>query len=193
MDSKRLPHIESPRTSDDLWASGTVVALALGSNMGDPARWVRDGLAAIARTPGVWLQACSSFVITAPVGPIAQPDFVNAAAVVRTTLAPRALLGAMQAIELQCGRDRSDRAQRWGPRTLDIDVLTWGTARVHEEGLTIPHPRMHERAFVLVPLASIAPGLVVPGDGGPKTVDELLRALVATQASERVRGGNVNA
>jgi 2-amino-4-hydroxy-6-hydroxymethyldihydropteridine diphosphokinase len=193
MECKRLPHSESPRTSEALWASGTVVALALGSNMGDPARWVRDGVAAIARTPGVWLQACSSFVITAPVGPVAQPDFVNAAVVVRTALSPVALLGAMQAIELRCGRDRSDRAQRWGPRTLDIDVLTWGEARVHEAGLTIPHPRMHERAFVLVPLASIAPGLVVAGDGERRTVDELLRALVATQASERVRGGMMGA
>jgi 2-amino-4-hydroxy-6-hydroxymethyldihydropteridine diphosphokinase len=104
--------------------------------------------------------AVSSLYATAPVGREDQPEFLNAAVEIRTTLPPRELLTACLRIEAELGRIRTER---WGPRTIDIDVLLYGDRRLAEDGLTLPHPRMQERAFVLAPLAEIAPGLLLDG------------------------------
>ena len=136
--------------------------IALGANLKDPEAQVKAGFAALAALPATKLVAQSSLYRTAPVGYANQPDFINAVAAIKTRLAPRALLDALLAIETQHGRVREFPN---APRTLDLDVLLYEAREVHEDGLTIPHPRMHERAFVLAPLAEIAPGCEVPGRG----------------------------
>ena len=136
--------------------------VALGANLGDPVAQLRDGLAALARLSDTRVLAVSPFYRSAAVGYRDQPDFVNAVAAVDTALGPRALLDALLAIEREHGRVRSFLN---APRTLDLDIVLYGDRRVVEEGLEIPHPRMHERAFVVVPLADIAPDVVVPERG----------------------------
>ncbi len=106
--------------------------------------------------------ARSSLYRSAPLGPVEQPDFINAVVTVETRLAPRKLLDALQAIELEIGRQP---AERWGPRRIDLDLLVYGDAVIDEQGLKIPHPGIAERNFVLLPLGEIAPDLVVPGLG----------------------------
>ena len=111
--------------------------------------------------PAIELGRVSSLYETAPVGLTDQPDFLNAVAAVRTTLAPRDLLDRLLRVENRMGRVRN---LRWGPRVIDLDLLLYGDAQVETLGLTVPHPRLRERAFVLVPLAEIAPDLRLPGD-----------------------------
>jgi 2-amino-4-hydroxy-6-hydroxymethyldihydropteridine diphosphokinase len=141
----------------------TPAYIALGSNLRDPAAQVRAGFEALAMLPDTRLAAVSSLYLTAPVGHLAQPDFVNAVALIETALSPRALLDELLAIERQFGRVRDVPN---GPRTLDLDILLYGEIVHDDAALTLPHPRMHERAFVLVPLAEIAPDAVIPGRGG---------------------------
>lgn len=136
--------------------------VALGSNLDDPAAQVERGFAALAALPGTRLRARSRLYRTPPWGVVDQPAFVNAAAALETSLAPRALLEALLAIEAGAGRVRGVRN---GPRTLDLDLLAYGDCELREAGLTLPHPRLHERAFVLLPLADVAPGFDVPGQG----------------------------
>ena len=136
--------------------------VALGANLGHPAATVRAALAALSGIPESVLIAASSLYRTAPVGLKHQPDFINAVAAVDTALAPLALLEALFAIEARFGRSRSVKN---APRTLDLDLLLYGESRLDEARLTLPHPRMHERAFVLVPLAEIAPECRIPGHG----------------------------
>lgn len=136
--------------------------LGLGSNLGWPERQLLEAFDEIAATPGIRLLARSSLYRSAPVGYAAQPDFVNAAAAILTTLAPHALLRALLDIERGHGRVR---AQLNGPRTLDLDILLYGELQCHDEALTLPHPRLHERAFVLYPLLEIAPACAIPGRG----------------------------
>jgi 2-amino-4-hydroxy-6-hydroxymethyldihydropteridine diphosphokinase len=136
--------------------------VALGSNLEDPVAQVRAGLRALAALPRVRLIGASSFYRNPPVGYRDQPDFVNAVAGIETRLAPRALLDALLTIERSHGRVRDFPN---APRTLDLDILLYGEQMICEAGLTIPHPRMLERAFVLVPLAEIAPAAVIPGAG----------------------------
>lgn len=136
--------------------------LALGSNLHSPERQVLAGFDEIAATPGVDLLARSSLYRTAPVGYEDQPDFVNAVAEIRTSLAPGDLLQELLAIEASRGRVR-DLAN--GPRTLDLDILIYDDLQVRTERLTLPHPRAHLRAFVLYPLLEIAPDAVLPGLG----------------------------
>jgi 2-amino-4-hydroxy-6-hydroxymethyldihydropteridine diphosphokinase len=145
--------------------------IALGANLEDPVVQVRAGLAALATLPDTQLLMKSSLYRTAPVGYADQPDFINAVAAVDTELSPRELLDALLAIELNHGRVRQFAN---APRTLDLDVLLYDDVEVNESGLTIPHPRMHERAFVLAPLAEIAPLCEIPGHG---RVSDLLRGL----------------
>ncbi len=145
--------------------------IALGSNLEHPAAQVRAGFAALAALPDTRVTAQSSLYRSAPAGYADQPDFVNAVAALETALAPRALLDALLAIERSHGRVREFPN---APRTLDLDVLLYGDLQLHQHGLTIPHPRMHERAFVLLPLAEIAPRCVIPGLG---LVADLLRAV----------------
>ncbi|MHB1353909.1 MAG: 2-amino-4-hydroxy-6-hydroxymethyldihydropteridine diphosphokinase [Thiobacillus sp.] len=139
-----------------------VATIGLGANLNDPAAQVEYALAELDRLPATRLLARSSLYASSPVGYVDQPDFINAVAQVETALAPRALLAALLDIEQRHGRERSFRN---APRTLDLDLLLYGGARFHEEGLTLPHPRMHERAFVLLPLLEIAGQTVIPGRG----------------------------
>lgn len=136
--------------------------IALGANLDDPIAQVKAGFAALAALPKTKVTAQSSLYRTAPVGYANQPDFINAVAAVETELEPRPLLDALLAVETKRGRVRDFSN---APRTLDLDILLYDEREVHEHGLTIPHPRMHERAFVLAPLAEIAPDCVVPKHG----------------------------
>lgn len=138
------------------------VFVALGSNLGDPRARVEQGFAALAALPQSMLRARSRLYRTPPWGIIDQPDFVNAAACLETALQPRQLLDALLAIEARAGRVRGVRN---GPRTLDLDLLLYGDQVIATPDLMVPHPRLHERAFVLLPLADIAPELDVPGQG----------------------------
>lgn len=152
--------------------------VGLGANLGDACGTLRQALDELARCPRTSLSARSSLYRSAPVDADG-PDYVNAVASIRTGLSPHELLAALQAIEARHGRERP---YRHAPRTLDLDLLIYGERCVDESALVLPHPRLHQRAFVLVPLAEIAPELVVPGRG---RVSELLRALVH-QPLERV-------
>ena len=159
-----------------------VVYIALGSNMDSPHGQLDSALEAIAQQPDMELTALSSRYQTAPIGP-QQPDFINAAAELSTDLSPLALLDALQAIEQQQNRVRSIH---WGPRTLDLDILFYDNLLMDSERLTIPHPRIGERAFVLVPLADLNPQLTLPSG---ETVAQLLancsqQGIVKLEASE---------
>lgn len=136
--------------------------VALGANIGEPLRQIEAAFAALAALPGTRLVVRSSLYRSAPVGYADQPDFINAVAVIETALAPHALLDALLAIERRHGRVREFPN---APRTLDLDIVLYGDVVLQEPGLTIPHARMLERAFVMVPLAEIAPDAVVPGQG----------------------------
>jgi len=138
--------------------------VGLGSNLDDPPAQLRRACLELAAVPSTRLVAVSSMYRNPPLGDVVQPDFVNAVAGLLTRLSPHGLLAALATIEQAHGRDRS-AAGHWGPRTLDLDLLLHGTARVAEEGLTLPHPGMATRNFVLFPLLEIAPALEIPGLG----------------------------
>lgn len=139
-----------------------IAYIGLGSNLAEPVSQVSRALAALDGLPQTRLLKTSSLYRSAPVGYLDQPDFINAVAKVETGLAPRALLDALLALELECGRTREFQN---APRTLDLDVLLYDDMVHHEHGLTVPHPQMHLRAFVLQPLLEIAPDCVIPGVG----------------------------
>ncbi|HUP96716.1 MAG TPA: 2-amino-4-hydroxy-6-hydroxymethyldihydropteridine diphosphokinase [Usitatibacter sp.] len=145
----------------------TRAAVALGSNLDDPEAQVRRGFDEIAALPGTTLLARSRLYRTAPVGYVDQPDFVNACALVETALAPRKLLDELLSIEKRHGRTREFPN---GPRTLDLDIVMYGDQVVEGPGLNIPHPRAHERMFVLVPLYEVWPDAVIPGRGPVRTL-----------------------
>lgn len=147
------------------------VYIGLGSNLATPLEQLRSALAALAALPQTQLVAQSSFYASDPLGPADQPRYVNAVAALDTELSPLALLDALQTIELEQGRTR--KAERWGPRTLDLDILLFGERQLDEPRLTVPHYHMHARAFVLYPLAEIAPDLQLPDD---RALTELLSA-----------------
>lgn len=136
--------------------------VALGANIGDPTATVLAAFAALANLADSRVVHTSSLYRTAPVGLINQPDFINAVAMLETGLAPEELLDALLDLEARFGRVRRDRN---GPRTLDLDLLLYNDIELDLPRLTLPHPRLHLRAFVLHPLAEIAPGLVIPGRG----------------------------
>lgn len=144
--------------------------IALGSNLQEPQRQLQAGFAALARLPQTQLVAQSSLYRSAPVGYADQPDFVNAVAAIRTELSPRALLDALLAIEREHGRVRDVPNVLNRPRTLDLDIALYGERVIAEPGLSIPHPRMTERAFVMVPLVEIAPQVQVPGHGSAQAL-----------------------
>jgi 2-amino-4-hydroxy-6-hydroxymethyldihydropteridine diphosphokinase len=156
-----------------------IAFVGLGSNLGDSSGQLQLALSCIARLPATRLAAQSSLYRSAPVGFADQPDFVNAVARVETALTPQDLLAALLHIEQHHGRERTFQN---APRTLDLDVLLYDDLLLHEHGLTIPHPQMHRRAFVLLPLLEIAPDCVIPGAGKAESLmqeclDQVLEKL----------------
>ena len=150
----------------------TLAYIGLGSNLDHPRRHVARALAELARLPRSHLVAASPNYASAPIGVSEpQPDYVNAVAALRTRLSPRSLLARMHSIER---RHRRTRITRNAPRTLDLDLLLFGRRRQRQAGLVLPHPRMHQRAFVLLPLRDVAPSVSVPGRAAVRT---LLRAV----------------
>jgi len=136
--------------------------IGLGSNQDQPLHQIRRALKRLSQLPVTRIVRCSSAYRSAPIGPVRQPDFVNAVCQLETALAPEQLLVEMLAIERAQGRIRDVPG---GPRTLDLDLLLYGRRMLQRPGLTLPHPRLHERAFVLYPLREIAPDLEIPGLG----------------------------
>ncbi|WP_076737909.1 2-amino-4-hydroxy-6-hydroxymethyldihydropteridine diphosphokinase [Cronobacter sakazakii] len=149
----------------------TLAFIALGSNLAEPLSQVNNALAALARIPDSRIVATSSFYRTPPLGPQDQPDYLNAAVALETTLGAEALLDNTQRIELEQGRVR--KAERWGPRTLDLDIMLFGDATINTERLTVPHYDMKNRAFMLLPLSEIALALCFPD--GERLADVLER------------------
>jgi len=146
--------------------------IGFGANLGDTHANVARALELLAAHPHLDVVAVSTLRDTDPVGYLDQPRFLNGAARVEAELAPRALLDVLLDLERRLGRVRD--GPRFGPRTLDLDLLVYGDLVLDEPGLTVPHPRLHERRFVLEPLAEIAPGLLIPGRG---RVEDLLAEL----------------
>ncbi|MCW3060519.1 MAG: FolK, partial [Capsulimonas sp.] len=135
--------------------------LGLGANVGDPQKSLTQALRELAKHPKIKITKASSLYHTAPVGLVDQPDFLNGVVQIETALPPDALMTTVLEIEKNLGRVRTIR---WGPRVIDIDVLLYGMRQIETSLITAPHPRMHERAFVMTPLAEIAPYLIIPGD-----------------------------
>jgi len=148
--------------------------IGIGSNLECPIVQVGKALSALSAIPRTRCIACSPWYRSEPVGPPGQPDYLNAVAHLLTRLDPPSLLDALQAIEDAHGRVRS---RRWGPRTLDLDMLLYGDRVQDDPHLVLPHPRMHERAFVLYPLHAIAPDVIIPGRGDVKTLMRLCPPL----------------
>ena len=140
----------------------TLAYIGLGANLGEPHRQLTEALSAMSGLPETRLARHSSFYRTAPVGYANQPEFLNAVAALETRLAPGVLLEGLQGIERRHGRERSFPD---APRTLDLDLLLFGDEQIARPGLTVPHPRMHERAFVLQPLLELDPAISIPGKG----------------------------
>jgi 2-amino-4-hydroxy-6-hydroxymethyldihydropteridine diphosphokinase len=149
----------------------TTAYVGLGANIGPREVTLLRAVDLLAEADGVDVVGVSQLRETEPVGVVDQPRFLNGVVQVETSLSPRALLDLLLEIEASLGRVRGER---WGPRTIDLDLLVYGSERVDEPGLRVPHPHLHERAFVLEPLAELAPELGVPGLG---RVSELLAAL----------------
>lgn len=145
--------------------AATIAYVGLGGNVGDAAGILRAALSALDALPGIRLLRASRLYRTPAWGREDQPDFVNAVAALETALSAHTLLDALLGVERAFGRDRDAEAARWGPRVLDLDLLLHGDAVIDAPGLTVPHPHLHARAFVLVPLLEIAPDLRIPGHG----------------------------
>ena len=151
--------------------SGVRAYIGLGSNLADREGTIEQAVGLLGAEPGIEVVSVSSLRETEPWGRVAQPAFLNGAVALETTLEPRALLGVLLDVERRLGRVRDER---WGPRTIDLDLLLYGDVVLDEPGLTVPHPLLHERAFVLEPLQELDPELAVPGRG---SVADLLAAL----------------
>lgn len=151
---------------------GVRACVGLGANLGDRETTIRRAVELISAAPGVDVVGVSALRETEPWGPVEQPPYLNGALLLETDLGPRALLDLLLDVERRLGRVRE--GERWGPRTIDLDLLLYEELSVDEPGLTLPHPRLHERRFALEPLAELAPDAVVPGRG---SVSELLAAL----------------
>jgi 2-amino-4-hydroxy-6-hydroxymethyldihydropteridine diphosphokinase len=159
-----------------------IAFVGIGSNLDGPGQRVRLAVRALSGLPDTRLTALSSWYRNPPMGPADQPYYLNGVAALETTLSARALFGRMLAIESEQGRRRH---RRWGPRTLDLDLLAYGDLRLDDSDLVLPHPGLADRAFVLVPLAEIAPDAVIPGLGVVKALRDAL-APASRQAMERV-------
>lgn len=163
----------------NLGAFRSVVYLGLGSNLQQPAQQIHRALREIDELPGVSLVRISSLYASAPIGNPNQPTFMNAVAQIETTLSPQSLMQRL--LQLEASHQRV-RAEKNGPRTLDLDILLFNDWHIQEPQLTLPHPRLHERAFVLLPLLELAPEIDVPGLGRldawlPKVADQSIRKI----------------
>lgn len=156
--------------------------VALGSNLDDPARQVQCAFAALGELPLTRLVLRSSLYRSAPLGPVEQPDFVNAVAGLLTQLDAPQLLHELKALEARLGR--TVPVVRWGPRLIDLDLLLHGATRIASESITVPHPGIAERAFVLVPWSEISPSLEVPGVGRVAVLAQRL----GTAGLQRIEG-----
>lgn len=136
-----------------------MIYIGIGANLGDREKTLQEAVGVLNAHPEIAVVATSEVYETAPVGVIDQPDFLNAVLQIRTRLSARKLLNDLLAVERQFGRTRRTR---WAPRTLDLDILFYGDAVIHQPGLCVPHPHLHERAFVLIPLCDLAPHLKHP-------------------------------
>jgi 2-amino-4-hydroxy-6-hydroxymethyldihydropteridine diphosphokinase len=152
--------------------------IGLGGNLGDPVKSIQQALELIGQNKDCRVEAVSSFWRTPPWGKLDQPDFINACAKVSTRLEPQAFLELCLQTEKALKRVRKER---WGPRSIDIDILFFGDRMIDEEGLAVPHPRIAERAFVLVPLAEIAPELLLNGKTIAKRSQEISREGIILQ------------
>jgi len=157
----------------------TLACIGIGANLGDRAAHVALAAARLREAPTLRDVRLSPTYETEPVGPIDQPPYLNAAAAVTTSLPARDLLAVLRGIEAEAGRAAVDQRVRWGPRELDLDVLLYGDEVIDEPGLAVPHPRMHERWFVLKPLADVAPDAIHPLLG--KSVRALLAEVEASE------------
>lgn len=158
--------------------------VGLGANLGERRTTIERAVGLLDGVPGVSVARVSTLRDTEPWGPVEQPSFLNGVAELETRLDPRSLLDVLLDVETRLGRVRDER---WGPRAIDLDLLVLGDVVIDEPGLTLPHPRLHERRFVLEPLAELAPDLVVPGRG---RVAELLAALPPDERGSAARGGS---
>ncbi|MEA5554263.1 2-amino-4-hydroxy-6-hydroxymethyldihydropteridine diphosphokinase [Anabaena cylindrica UHCC 0172] len=163
--------MRSPSISSKSAMPAASVAIALGSNMGDPQKILDATLETLAQTPGIIIEAKSSWYRTKAIGP-PQPDYLNGCAILQVEMLPQTLLATLLAIEQKFGRVRQ---QHWGPRTLDLDLLLYDNLILNQPNLQIPHPGMHKRAFVLVPLAEIAPNWIEPVSG--LVIQDLLKEV----------------
>lgn len=163
----------------------TVAYIGLGGNQGDRIANLEKAVGELAALPGVVLRRRAPVYETAPVGYTDQDWFLNTVVEVETTLPARELLNRMLEIERRLGRERGERGERWGPRVIDLDLLLFGTDTIAEPGLSVPHPRLAERAFAVVPLADLSPELDLP-DGGKASV--LARRLAREQRLHRYAG-----
>lgn len=164
------------------------VFLSLGGNIGDPSNTIEDALGHLSSQRGIRVVTRSPFYRTPPWGKTDQADFINACALVRTTLSAQALLKACLDVEDGMGRRR---AERWGPRTIDIDILTYGEEVIEEDNLIVPHPYLAERAFVLIPLKDIAPDFSLNG----RSIDAMIADVDASgiiQLDQMIEGLNEN-
>ncbi|MFO0052387.1 MAG: 2-amino-4-hydroxy-6-hydroxymethyldihydropteridine diphosphokinase [Dolichospermum sp.] len=157
-------------------------AIALGSNMGESLAILEGAIKSLEKTPGITIKAKSSWYRTAPVGGPSQPDYLNGAAILEVQLSPHKLLETLLNIEQEFGRVRQEH---WGPRTLDLDVLLFDDLILETPDLQIPHPRMTQRAFVLVPLAEIAPDWIEPVSQEP--ISQLLQKLDCSDVSLSIK------
>ena len=160
-----------------------VAYVGLGGNLGEVAATLRGATNALARLPATRLLRASRLYRTPAWGLEQQPDFINGVVALETRLDPRELLDALLRIEREFGRER-DGGQRWGPRSLDLDLLLHGDAVIEQAGLRVPHPHLHERAFALVPLLEIAADILIPGQGSAR--DALSR--LDSSAIEAIKG-----
>ena len=147
--------------------------VGLGANLGDRESTIRRAIEQLAIAPDIDVVGVSTLRETEPWGPVEQPPYLNGAVALETGLGPRELLDVLLGIERELGRLRT--GERWGPRTIDLDLLVYDDLQCDEPGLALPHPRLHERRFALEPLAELAPDLLVPGRG---TVSALLRGEI---------------
>jgi 2-amino-4-hydroxy-6-hydroxymethyldihydropteridine diphosphokinase len=148
--------------------------IGLGSNLGDREENMRNAVRALDATPNIEVVQVSSIYETEPVGGPAQPDYLNAVVEINTILGPRAIFEALMTIEHALGRNRATENEHWGPRVIDLDLLTCGDLVISDPDLEIPHPRLAERAFVLVPFSEIAPYITIPELGRVHDLEERL-------------------